>query len=178
MKIINEEGYPAFTTRRLAKRVGITEPALYRHFKGKEDILINVIQELDKIWTETHSELERIKDPKKRICHFISAHFKYIERNPDILAVLFADEYIRLENNVQLKVSHMIDKRVEYLNTFLSTLLEGKIICGENARALTLIIMGSIRMAARNWRNKNYSYSLTKYGEDICCNLVNMLFKN
>lgn len=40
-----DEGLEGFSMRRLARRVGVTAPALYRHFAGKEEVLLAVVVE-------------------------------------------------------------------------------------------------------------------------------------
>lgn len=40
-----ERGLDGFSMRRLASAVGVTAPALYRHFDGKEDVLLAVVGE-------------------------------------------------------------------------------------------------------------------------------------
>ena len=40
-----ETGLPGFSMRRLAKNVGVTAPALYRHYDGKEKVLADVVRE-------------------------------------------------------------------------------------------------------------------------------------
>jgi TetR/AcrR family tetracycline transcriptional repressor len=37
--LVNEEGLDALTTRRLGDRLGVKGPALYRHFKNKQEII-------------------------------------------------------------------------------------------------------------------------------------------
>lgn len=176
MKIINEEGFASFTTRRLAKNIGISEPALYRHFDGKDEIIISVILKMDELWGEVEKKLSNIAEPKEKICQFIMSHFRHIESNPDVLSVLFADEYIRLDEKIKSRVEHVVNQRFAFLDNLFTELSESKIICGKNPKAITMIVMGSIRMTILNWRNMDYSYSLTECGEDICCNLVNMIF--
>lgn len=43
LAIVLEEGVGALTARRVARRVGVTAPALYRHYQGKADILLTVL---------------------------------------------------------------------------------------------------------------------------------------
>jgi len=43
IKIIHEQGYSALAIRELAKRVGITEPAIYRHFTNKDEIIAGIL---------------------------------------------------------------------------------------------------------------------------------------
>ena len=40
-----EEGLDGFSMRKLAKRVGVTAPALYRHFESREQVLVDVVRE-------------------------------------------------------------------------------------------------------------------------------------
>ena len=39
LDLLNEVGLDAFTTRRLAERLGVKQPAIYWHFKNKRDLL-------------------------------------------------------------------------------------------------------------------------------------------
>ena len=45
-------GLEGFSMRRLARDVGVTAPALYRHFDGKEDVLVSVVGEAFKLMYE------------------------------------------------------------------------------------------------------------------------------
>ncbi len=40
-----ETGLPGFSMRKLARNVGVTAPALYRHYDGKEMVLADVVRE-------------------------------------------------------------------------------------------------------------------------------------
>lgn len=45
-----ERGIEGFSMRRLAESVGVTAPALYRHFEGREDVLLAVVGEAYKVF--------------------------------------------------------------------------------------------------------------------------------
>ena len=102
-------------------------------------------------------------------------HFQYIEKHPDILAVLFADEYIRLNENVKHHFYRVTDKRFHFLKKLLEAIKETNLRKGTDLDALIIIIIGAIRTTALNWRNSNYAYPLTVMGEEICINLANMI---
>ena len=40
-----QDGIDGFSMRKLAKQVGVTAPALYRHYDGKEHVLADVVRE-------------------------------------------------------------------------------------------------------------------------------------
>ncbi len=46
LEMFTEQGYEKTTLREVADRLQITRPALYYHFKAKEDILTSVIEDL------------------------------------------------------------------------------------------------------------------------------------
>ncbi|MGQ9536575.1 MAG: TetR/AcrR family transcriptional regulator [Actinomycetota bacterium] len=48
LSIMKERGLEGITTRRIAERVGITEPALYRHFRNKKEIVLEALDELSR----------------------------------------------------------------------------------------------------------------------------------
>lgn len=178
MKIINEEGYGAFTTRRLAEKIGISEPALYRHYKSKDDIIVHILGKMKELWISIKSETDKAQDLEEKLCHFVMMHFRYIEQNPDILAILFADEYLRLNENVRTELFKVTDIRFAYLHKLLDEGIKSGKIKGSNPDALAIIVVGAIRTTALNWRNSNYAYPLTELGEDICLNLTNMMLYN
>ena len=178
MKIINEEGYAAFTTRRLAEKIGISEPALYRHYKSKDDIIIHILGKMKELWNSIKSETDKANELDEKLCHFVMMHFRYIEQNPDILAILFADEYLRLNEKVRKEFFKVTNIRFSYLHKLLDEGIRSGEIQGTNPDALAIIVVGAIRTTALNWRNSNYAYPLTKLGEDICLNLTKMMLYN
>ena len=44
--LFSEGGFKATTTASIASEVGVTEPILYRHFKGKREIFDSIMSEL------------------------------------------------------------------------------------------------------------------------------------
>lgn len=55
------QGYPATSTRQIAKELGITQPAIYHHFKNKQTIYLAVLNKFsqevgDQLLTYIHDE--------------------------------------------------------------------------------------------------------------------------
>lgn len=51
-ELLVKEGPQALSMRRLAKKVGVTAPALYRHFSNKEDVLVELVGEAFKLFSQ------------------------------------------------------------------------------------------------------------------------------
>ncbi len=71
-----ERGYPVVTVRDIMKACGLTQGALYNHFKSKDELLHDII-------TSTQSELERLckqavagagNDPRAKLAAFVRVY--------------------------------------------------------------------------------------------------------
>jgi AcrR family transcriptional regulator len=71
-----ERGYPVVTVRDIMKACGLTQGALYNHFKSKDELLHDII-------TSTQSELERVcqqavagagEDPRAKLAAFVRVY--------------------------------------------------------------------------------------------------------
>ena len=59
LTVFAEKGYEAGTMREIATRVGVTEPALYRHYAGKEALLLDLVATAGaRISSEARTRLE------------------------------------------------------------------------------------------------------------------------
>ena len=47
-----EDGFDGFSMRKLARSLGVTAPSLYRHFQGKEQLLLEVVKEAYKVMAQ------------------------------------------------------------------------------------------------------------------------------
>lgn len=61
-----EEGYRAVSTRQIAAKCGITQPALYRHFATKQDLYVAVLLET---LQQTHTRLMRLVERRESMVH-------------------------------------------------------------------------------------------------------------
>ena len=43
LELITEKGIQGMTIKNLSKKIGITEPAIYRHFVSKTEILLSIL---------------------------------------------------------------------------------------------------------------------------------------
>ncbi len=43
LELISEKGIQGLTIKNLSKKIGVTEPAIYRHFDSKTEILISIL---------------------------------------------------------------------------------------------------------------------------------------
>lgn len=58
LELFSQKGYSGVSVRDISKVIGISQSALYKHYKNKEDILNKIIEEVDKRLKETYLKNE------------------------------------------------------------------------------------------------------------------------
>lgn len=92
LEIIASKGLAQLSTRNLAKRVGISEGAIFRHFKSKQDIILAIIQDIRTDMVERMSLVARQDAPAdKRLFEMMCIQVKYILNNEGINILLFSE---------------------------------------------------------------------------------------
>jgi len=98
-QLMAQKGYRGATTRRIAELAGVNEVTIFRHFKNKEGLFIQVMEEL----TDTHTYLvnclkEEIPDIREMLIHFGRQYYRVLVDRKELLmiCVIEADNHPRL----------------------------------------------------------------------------------
>lgn len=90
LHIMKERGLEGTTTRRIADEVGITEPALYRHFRNKKEIVLEALEELSRrpiqLLLEAGGDEGTIPE---RIMRMSEAFYNFVMEDPEEALLLF-----------------------------------------------------------------------------------------
>ena len=92
LRLAAELGPGAVTTERIAERLGISQPAIFRHFPRKGMVWSAAAtllgEEMKKAWDAVQGGLPA----ERRLRALALAHLAYIESTPGLLAILFSRE--------------------------------------------------------------------------------------
>ena len=107
------EGHPGsrITTAALAKAVGVTEAALYRHFASKAkmfEALIDFAE--DSVFTLINRILEQDKNVVARCERIVRLLLGFAERNPGITRVLLGDALVGENERLRVRVAKFFER--------------------------------------------------------------------
>lgn len=176
IKIIHEKGYQALAIRELANRVGVSEPALYRHFKNKEDIIRGI---LDRMWQHglaLEKQLEHLSDPKEKLDKLIAAQLEYLEKYPEMTSVVFSEDIFQPNESLNQKLEEVIDYRLQIIRKLIDGAKASHRVVDVDTEDLSIVILGYVRMTVREWRRANFSYSLKERGQRLLDTLEKIIF--
>jgi TetR/AcrR family transcriptional regulator, fatty acid metabolism regulator protein len=178
--LIAHSGIQGLTVRNLAKAIGVSEPALYRHFDSKTDILLGILDRFDRASQGMRTTLSSENSPGlEQLKFFLEASLSRFQQRPEITAVIFAEEIFQNEPRLTEKVADIMRKH----QASLLALLTGGQACGTirddvPAEGLTLLIQGSIRLLVSRWRMANYGFDLVAEGRGLSEVLRTLLTHN
>lgn len=169
INIISERGIQGLTIKNLSKRIGITEPAIYRHFENKMEILLTI---LDTFKQNSQLALTKIAVDNipavKKLEEIYSHNFQTFSGNPALTAVIFSEEIFKNDLRLSEKVLSIMKTNQRIICDILENGQNNDEIRNDiSANQLALVIMGSLRLFVTQWRLTNFSFNLEKEGSDL-----------
>jgi AcrR family transcriptional regulator len=176
IKIIHSGGYQSLSIRELSKQVHISEPAIYRHFLNKEDIILGILNRMVDFDHLLEKDILVKKNVKDKIRHFILFHFEFLENKPEMTSVLFAEDMFDQSEILRDRLIFIIQKRKNLLKTILIDAKKNGELVNLELGDLQSMILGLIRMIVLEWRLSNFSFSLSERGKSIVKMLDKLIF--
>jgi AcrR family transcriptional regulator len=162
IETINEVGLQNLSTKLIAKREGVSEGTLFRHFKNKTEIMIAVIDHFSQFDNDIiGTTINRRLDPIETIRHFVCAYAEYYENYPAITALVKAYDSLMCDPELSDKVKSIITKRSEFiLKTVKQGQEQGVITSEVDSELLESLITGGSRDICLKWRMSKFNFSL------------------
>lgn len=162
IEIIDEVGIQELSTREIAIRQGVSEPALYRHFKSKNDILLGIIDyycSFDSMIINTI--VSKGLNARDGIRFFAKSYGENYENNPPLSSVMFAMDAYKYDANVSIKYREVLRNRHEFIIKLIENdIKKGLIKTKLSASDIGDIIIGTMRMKIFRWRASDYNFNL------------------
>lgn len=89
-RLFNERGFHGVSVDEIGRQLGVTGPALYRHFKGKDEILATLFNDaMDRAAIDPSSFTD---DPHEQLDLLIRHHARFVVEHRDLVAI-YAHEH-------------------------------------------------------------------------------------
>ncbi len=179
-KRIDKYGIQELTTKNLAADIGLSEAALYRHFKSKNDILLGMLSYFIIGMKEKINSI--IQDEKNSPPTVIKAIFNNqlntFIKNPAIVSVIFSEGIFQFNGTLSNKLSEMMDLMHKKISTLIKKGQdEGSFNKLLSPNITTTMIMGSMRMVVLKWKLSGNKSNLVKDGQAMLNGILKMIEK-
>jgi len=176
INIIHEGGYQSLSIRELANRVKISEPAIYRHFLNKEDIVLGILTRISNFDQQLIESLDKKENPKEKLNEFICFHFDFLDKNKNMTSVIFSEDIFTQSKILKEKLMKIISHRQKLIVNIINKGKSNKQIKDVDSSELSKIIVGFIRMIVLEWQLSGFSFSLKEKGGSITKTFEKLIF--
>ena len=176
-EILTESGIAGLTTKKLATKMGFAESALYRHFTGKEEIMVTMLQylaaDMDKRLKDC---LLNIDKPEFQLKEVFNNQFEFFKKNPHFLVAIFSDgllEESKVINDAIMQI--MAVKRKYLLQIIKKGQEEGVFKNTLSVDDMVHIVMGSFRLHMLQWRMAAFSFDVKLKGNKLMTSILTLI---
>ncbi len=178
--ILNEEGIGGLTTKNLAKRVGFTESALYRHYASKEEILAALLQYLHASMVERLPPIAAMTEvaPDERLRRLFGSQLEYLAEHPHFLVAIFSDGLLKYSPAIKAGMLQIMSlMRDAVLRIILDGQKNSVFVDHIAAEELTHILMGSFRLLMLQRRMEDFALNVRVVENQHIENLISLISK-
>ena len=160
-KVIIKNGSEHLTVKRIAKEVGISETAIYRHFKSKKDMLSlmadyieeSLVGDIARAATSGHTSPLEVLDTVLR------SHLSSIEQRHGISFQVIAEIISLGDKKLNKKITDTIHKYITHIKGLLAEGIKtGEVREDIDLDAASMVLFGMIQGLVNIWALSNYKF--------------------
>lgn len=163
--VMNEFGVQALSTREVAKREGVSESAIFKHYPKKSDLIYAVLDAYSKGEQEIFDSIvKKDLEVKQAIVSFIENYTTYFQDYPAITSIAQGLDEMSYHPAHKDQVKLIIENRHNFMTQLIERGQKGGEIKGDSDKELLAeVIMGTLNGICLNWRIGNYDFSLKEH---------------
>jgi len=166
VSIIAELGLKGFTIRNLSQRIGVTEGAIYRHFKSKEDIFKGILEEFELLSEYRNRQTEPISDPVEELHLFLADRYKRFVEKPELARILFMENVFQSTPELAERSHKMMKKHFTIVQKLIQKgQADGILVKHISDQTLFRLVIGPMRLLVTQWMLSGLAFNLAAAGE-------------
>ena len=163
-KIIATRGMEDLRIRDLAKEVGISEAAIYRHFLSKKDILLWLIDDIERTLLDTVDRAASEKsEPLESLENVLKAHLSYVEQRRGVSLIVISETLRLADKSLGKRMFEVVNRYLSRIEELLVQGVErGQISQEIDLSTAALTFFAIIHTTVTLWALSNSAFSLAQ----------------
>ncbi len=162
-KLIIEYGSENVTVRRIAKEIGVSQGAIYRHFKSKREILSFLVDYIEETLLHDVENQNRDDTILEFLEKILKNHISAIEQRRGVSFLVVAEIVSLGDKRLNKQIFEVLNKYIGHIKDILiQGTKSGEIKRDVDADAAATIFFGLIQGMVTIWALSNYGFDLEK----------------
>lgn len=177
LSLIADGGIQALTTKNLSRVVGISEPALYRHFANKMEILHSIIEYSD---NENRKVLISVRESELQPLEQLEAFFQHLfgkfMAQPALSVTLLLNEMFQRDKRLMKRLARTMERTQSFLMDIIEQGQKNATIRKDlSAGSLSTVLIGTVRLEITRWRLTEFGFNLEQEGMNMWKDLSQLI---
>lgn len=152
--LIENRGGQDLTIKNLGLAIGVSEPAIYRHFASKRNILESIVDKIVLIKKEAwRKSREDQSSPLAKLKSFFLLQASQFQSFPALTIILFPEDVFRNDQELNVRIQNVMKDTIKDIEDLLVAARKAKEVRKEvEPRTASLLVTGGFRILVSNWR--------------------------
>ncbi len=175
LDIIFTDGLKNLSTRNLAKKIGMSEGTIFRHFATKQDIILSIIADFQNELIGSLREIANSKvESEQRLYDFLCKTVKYLTDNKGITILLLSEASHNNDAVLKNKLQQIFNSQKE----LIITIIQDGIALGKWDKSISVEDVATLYMGIPVSVNVNLVLSGGEFHLDnFCTRMMRLLLK-
>jgi len=171
LTLFAENGYDGTGVDLIAERVGIKGPSLYKHYKGKEEILNALIDAAEERYEEyfgSEKHIGKLPQSREEFINVTMERISFTMRDPVIrkMRMLLVQEQFRNERISEVTTRHQLDGIQRMFAKIIKGMMDEGIVKNDDPELLAVELTApAVLQIARSDRQPQYEEECMEYIE-------------
>ncbi len=168
-KLLSSAGVSGLTIKNLAREMGFSESAIYRHFPSKEAIILSLLNYLasnmdDRLSIITEGQTDATVNFQAAFQH----QFHFFAEHPHFVVAVFSDGLMEASQDINAAILRIMQVKQRHLEILVEAgQQQGHFTKTLTSETLATIIMGAFRLQMYKWRASSFQFDLQLAGQNL-----------
>ncbi len=174
IQLISERGIQSLTIKNLASKLNLTEGAIYRHFRSKDEILNGIVKFLDEIRIQAAERINSVEGgTAEKLRQFFLCCFTRFTQKPELASVVFAEEIFRFSGDMSKQVYKIMQSTQQIVRNIIIQGKQNKEVSEKIDDFYgSMLITGAMRLLVTQWRMSGFAFDLIDEGNKLLENIL------
>ncbi|MDQ7007248.1 MAG: TetR/AcrR family transcriptional regulator [Acidobacteriota bacterium] len=146
MALLIEDGIAALTMKRVAERMGFTEPAMYRHFRNKQDLVIHLVRRTRDRFSSFYEGCDPADPPEVFLRQFLFSLLAFLDQVDGVTILFLSDSAYNRDDKIRAEMEALLGEQLGRLRAYLTLARErGEVREDLHPDAAALVLMGAVQ---------------------------------
>ncbi|NLY02228.1 MAG: TetR/AcrR family transcriptional regulator [Rhodopirellula sp.] len=165
--LVASQGLDRLSMAAVARRVGLVPSGIYRHFRGKDEILAAMLDLIERRLEENvRAATEESADPLGRLRDVLVRHVRFIREGRAIPRIVFADESFVGHPQRKTRVEQILQGYLGKVGEIVrSGQAQGQIRPELDPDTVAMMVLGIVMPAAIRWHLSEGGFDVTRHAD-------------